>query len=124
MSILCSQGLGLPAQLLLDKNSRKSQEGDDREPDTKAQFMMYVFMHMYAFECVCKCMCMHMCGFLCVHKNASGVQNTNYKKKGFGVLSATAFIVPENAFQQEGNKRKGEDEKHWGERRRHRAGPL
>lgn len=34
-------------------------------------------------------------------------------------MSATAFIVPENASQQEGKKRKGEDESTGERRRRH-----
>lgn len=68
--------------------------------------MMYVFMHMYAFEWVCKCMCMHMCGFMHVHKNASGVQNTNFKKKALEYCQLQRFLVPENASQQEGKKEK------------------
>lgn len=70
--------------------------------------MMYVFMHMYAFEWVCKCMCMHMCEFISVHKNASGVQNTNFKKRLWSLeyCQLQHFIVPENASQQEGKEEK------------------
>lgn len=36
----------------------------------KAQFMMGMHAHIYAFEWECTSMCTHMCMFMCVHMDA------------------------------------------------------